>query len=128
MLLKKYFIRFTVLVVALQVLNMSVSGRAGYDGIIWEVSDSVNIADHAVEYFVENVLGFTQAYPEKNENRQQHNVSSGQKIQSLALFSLHPKSVLPDVPLSKVSCYQLVMPDTYNQYCQSIISPPPDWV
>ena len=63
--------RFIILILALQILNMSISCRVTNDSFFYQINDSVNIADHALEYIIEDVMGFKNAFPEIKENKQQ---------------------------------------------------------
>ena len=120
---KRYIIHFIFLIVALQILNMSVSGRVGDDVNAARIDDSVNIADHALEFVVENVLGFPNAFPEKKEIKARHSASCCQKVQAVSLFSVHPSIISHPVLITLT--YSTLPVINYNGYLLEIAHPPP---
>lgn len=66
----KHFIgRFFILVIALQILNMSIDAPAAQMNVANGESDSFNYIDTFVEYIAEVVLKYDNAIPE-NQNRE----------------------------------------------------------
>ena len=122
---KKYTTHFIFMVVALQILNMSVSGRIiDYNYPLGTVDDSVNIADHAIEFVVENMLGFTNAFPEKKELKERHCPTCCQKIQAITLFSFQP-SIQISHTIPGCSHYLQWTVNPFNHYLLEIAHPPP---
>lgn len=122
---KKYTAQFILIVVALQILNMSVSGRITDDNDqLTVVDDSVNIADHALEFVVETMLGFTNAFPEKKELKERRSPTCCQKLQLISLFSFHPliKISLPES--GSISYFPWIV-NAYSSYLLEIAHPPP---
>ena len=122
---KKYAFRFVLLVVALQILNMSVTCRITDDSFFSQIDNSVNIADHAVEFIAENILGFTNAFPEVKEGRQQHHVSNTQKTPDFKLFSYKPKPEVPVCTTQACNSYSLLIIQPYCEYLWEVTPPPP---
>ena len=117
--------RFTVLILALQILNMSISCRITNDSFFSQLDNSVNIADHALEFILEDLMGFKNAFPEIKENKQQHHVTNTQKVQEFKLFSFQPK--MENCFSTKISTdkYSLLIIHPYNEYAWEINPPPP---
>ena len=66
--LKKHTVRFITLVVAMQLLNLSIYAQ-DFKPIYNEAgSDETNITETLVEYVVENVLGHKNAIPEQSQH------------------------------------------------------------
>lgn len=123
--IKIYFTKFIVLIVALQILNMSISCRIANDSFFSKIDNSVNIADHALEYIIEDVMGFKNAFPEVKENKQQHHVSNTQKVQEFKLFSFQPKiDICYSTKISNDKYFLLII-HPYNEYAWEINPPPP---
>ncbi len=123
--IKVHINRFIVLILALQILNMSISCRITDESFFSEIDNSVNIADHALEYIIEDVMGFKNAFPEIKENKQQHHVSNTQKVQELKLFSFQPKIVSSYASKIATDKYSLLIIYPYNEYAWEINPPPP---
>lgn len=122
---KTYTIQFVLIVVALQILNMSVSGRVTDDNApLIVVDDSVNIADHALEFVVENMLGFTNAFPEKKELKERHSPTCCQKLQLISLYSFHPLIKIAPQESGPVSYFPWIV-NAYSSYLREIAHPPP---
>ena len=124
---KKNITRFIILILALQILNMSISCRITNESFFSQIDDSVNIADHALEFIIENVMGYPNAFPERKENKQQHHVSNTQKIQELKLFSFQPSIVTPHSAIISNDNYSLLIIHPYNEYAWEINPPPPKY-
>ena len=124
---KKYITRFIILILALQILNMSISCRITNDSFFSQIDDSVNIADHALEFIVENVMGYPNAFPERKENRQQHHVSNTQKIQEFKLFSYQSCNITRHSTIISTDNYSLLIIHPYNEYAWEINPPPPKY-
>ncbi len=122
--LKKYFINFTLLILALQILNMSISCRIADESFFSELHSSVNIADHAIEFIVEDVLGYTNAFPEATENQQQHTAYCNQKVQEFTFFSFSSKPIVQSYQLLAERKYRTFIISRYNQYLSIITLPP----
>lgn len=122
---KNIITRTIVLILALQILNMSISCRITNDSFFSKIDNSVNIADHALEYIIEDVMGFKNAFPEIKENQQQHHVSNTQKVQEFKLFSFQP--IIDNCYSTKISTdkYSLLIIHPYNEYAWEINPPPP---
>jgi hypothetical protein len=126
--LRKYITRFILLVLSFQTLNMSVSGRAADENSSTPIDDSVNIADHAVEFIVENILGFTNAFPEFREIKNAHTFSYYQKMQTIPLFSFSNDNKTHDKSLLIAPNYALLQVNTWSEYIQKINTPPPEFI
>ena len=125
---KKNTTRFIILILALQILNMSISCRISNDSFFTQIDDSVNIADHALEFIIEDVMGYQNAFPEIKENKQQHHVSNTQKIQELKLFSFQPGIATPHSTIILNDNYSLLIIHPYNEYAWEINPPPPKYL
>lgn len=125
---KKYTTNFVLLVLALQILNMSNSCRIADDSFFSQIDDSINIADHAVEFIVEDLMGYTNAFPEVKENKQQHPVSYSQKMQGLTLFSFKPKIEVSHCLVLIAVNYSPLVVYPYCGYLWEITPPPPKLV
>ena len=123
--LKKNITGFIILILALQILNMSISCRITNDSFFSQIDDSVNIADHALEFIIEDVMGYSNAFPEKKEDKQQHHVSNTQKIQELKLFSFQPGIATLHSTIISNDNYSLLIIHPYNEYAWEINPPPP---
>ena len=123
--LKKYTTRFIVLILALQILNMSISCRITNESFFSQIDNSVNIADHALEYIIEDIMGFKNAFPEIKENKQQHHISNTQKVQELKLFSFQQKIENSSYTKISIDKYSLLVIHPYNEYAWEINPPPP---
>ncbi len=122
--LKKYFINFPLLILALQILNMGISCRIADESFFSQLHPSVNIADHAVEFIVEYVLGYTNAFPEATKNQQQHNMYCTQKVQEFTFFSFSSKPFIQTYQLLAERKYCTFIVSPYNQYITIITLPP----
>lgn len=122
--LKKIITKFVLLILALQILNMSISCRIADDSFFSQLDASVNIADHAIEFIVEDVLGYTNAFPEVKENKQQHSISCTQKVQEFTVFLFKSTALLPDYKLSVFHNYRTLIVYPYNEYLRNITPPP----
>ena len=116
--------KFILVILALQVLNMSISCRIADDSFFSQLDTSVNIADHAVEFIVEQVLGYTNAFPEVRENKQQHSLSCSQKVQEFSFYCFSPKSTINNFPIATSEDYHSLIVHPYNKYLQKITPPP----
>lgn len=67
--IRHYISRFFILIIALQILNMSIDAPAAQMNIATGESDSFNYIDTFVEYIAEVVLKYDNAIPE-NQNRE----------------------------------------------------------
>lgn len=122
---KGYINRLIILILALQILNMSISCRIANDSFFSQIDDSINISDHAIEFIIEDVLGFSNAFPETKENKQQHPVSNTQKSQDFKLFSFQIKTAANYTTLLPADNYSLLIIHPYNEYAWEINPPPP---
>lgn len=122
---KENITRFIVLTLALQILNMSISCRISNDSFFSQIDNSVNISDHALEFVIEDVLGFSNAFPETKENKQQHHVSTTQKSQEFKLFSFHIKTGLNHSTILSTDNYPIFIIHPYNEYAWELNPPPP---
>ena len=125
---KKYITNFILLVLALQTLNMSISCRIADDSFFSQINDSINIADHAVEFIIEDLMGYSNAFPEVKENKQQQPVSYSQKVQEFTLFSFKPKIESPHCPVLIATNYSPLIVYPYSGYLWEINPPPPKLV
>ncbi len=121
---RKYTTNFILVILALQILNMSITCRITDDSFFSQIDDSVNIADHAVEFIVEDLLGFTNAFPEVKENKQQHPVSF-QKVQEFKLFSFEPSLEISRCLVLMLENYSSFVVNPYSEYLWEINPPPP---
>jgi len=103
---------------------MSISCRIADDSFFSQINNSINITDHALEFIVEDVLGFTNAFPEIKENKEQHSTSYPQKTQEFKLFSFKQKLDSPEYQFLKTPIYPQLVVYPYNEYLR-IITPPP---
>lgn len=82
------------------------------------------MADHAVEFIIENLLAYTNAFPEKEEINVRHWTSCCQKIQAFPLFLYHPGiSLLPPLTALPEHAYRVV--NSNSQFLLEIAHPPP---
>ena len=116
--------RFVLVVLALQIMNSSISCRIADDSFFSELDNSVNITDHALEFIVEDVLGFTNAFPEVKENKQQHAVPSLQTIQGFNWSSFKLQSAIRTYKLVTPIGYCGLVIHPYNKFFQKITPPP----
>ncbi len=123
--IKKYTTNFILLILALQILNMSITCRIADDSFFSQIGDSINIADHAVEFIAEDILGFSNAFPEVKENKQQHHVSYSQKVQEFKLFSFQTKLPIFNWSVQIAGNYSPCIVYPYSDYLWEINPPPP---
>lgn len=121
---KNISIKFILVILALQILNMSISCRIADDSFFSQLDASVNIADHAVEFIVEVVLGHTNAFPELKENKQQHSLSCSQKVQEFAIYVFGSKTLSNNYPILTAENYHTLIVYPYNKFLQKITPPP----
>lgn len=121
---RKYTANFVLVVLALQILNMSITCRITDDCFFFRLDNSINIADHAVEFITEDILGFVNAFPEVKENKQQHSVSF-QKVQEFKLFSFEPTLEIYRCSVLLTKNYFLFKTHPYFGYLREICPPPP---
>ena len=116
--------KFILVILALQVLNMSISCRIADDSFFSQLDASVNVADHALEFIVEQVLGYTNAFPEFKENKQQHALSCSQKVQEFSFYCFSPKPAGDNYPIITSENYRTIIVHPYNKFLQKITPPP----
>jgi hypothetical protein len=118
---KKHIIRFVTLVVALQLLNLSIYAQ-DFKPIYNEAgSDETNITETVVEYVVEIVLGHTNAIPEQSQH---HKDLHFHKHMSFKAISFNR-----DMFLSASQLYVAKMPiplhETFDDLYMQEINPQP---
>ncbi len=123
-LIKQISTKFILIILALQILNMSISCRIADDSFFSQLDASVNIADHAVEFIVEEMLGYKNAFPELKENKQQHAISCSQKVQEFSFYAFSPKTQTHNYPALQVENYSILIVQPYNKFFQKITPPP----
>lgn len=123
--LKKYITNFILTILAMQILNMSITCRITDESFFSQIDNSINIADHAVEFIAEDILGFSNAFPEVKENKQQHHVSYSQKVQEFELFTFQLKSTTFYHSIQTAGNYSPCVVYPYSQYLWEINTPPP---
>lgn len=119
---RSYSIRFITLVVALQLLNLSIYAQDFKP--IYDVagSDETNITETVTEYIVEVVFGHTNAIPEQSQH---HKDLHFHKHISFKAISISADYRLPDLQQhSSISAVPLVESYRYL-YLQEINPPPP---
>ena len=122
---KKYITNAIFTILALQILNMSITCRIADESFFAQIDNSINIADHAVEFIAEDILGFSNAFPEVKENKQQHHVTYSQKVQEFKLFSFQPKSTIFNWSIQLAGNYSPWLLSPYSEYLWEINPPPP---
>lgn len=120
--IKKYTTRFVVLVLALQLLNLSIYAQDFKTITGDSANDEINISETVAEYIVEVVWGYKNAIPEQ-PNRQKdfhfHKHISFKAINIISACNLpvaQQKSAINSIPLLVVLS---------SSYLQEINPPPP---
>ncbi len=119
---KKHIIRLITLVVAMQLLNLSIYAQ-DFKPIHNEAgSDETNITETFVEYIVENVLGHTNAIPEQQQHHKDLHFHKHISFKAINAFSSFR---LPDMRRnSSIAAVPLL--ESYDYlYLQEINPPPP---
>lgn len=117
---KIYIIRFITLIVALQLLNLSIYAQdfkpmASDDGTC-----GVNISETVVEYVVEVVLGHKDAIPEQTQHDKDLHFHKHVSFKAINLGAFR----LPEItPLASLRAIPLEM--TYDYMFNQEINPPP---
>ena len=122
---RKYTTNFIFTILALQILNMSITCRIADDSVFSQIDESMNIADHAVEFIVEDILGFSNAFPELKENNHQHHISYSQKVQEFKIFLFQSKSAIFNWSIKIAGNYTPWLEYPYSEYMREINPPPP---
>ena len=104
---------------------MSISCRIADDSFFSSLDTSINIPDHAVEFIVENLLGFTNAFPEIKDNKQQPPITYAQKISNFKLYSFTQKGDPPYFTSRILPKYSSLKVYPYFEYLLEINPPPP---
>ena len=122
--IKQITIKFILIILALQILNMSISCRIADDSFYSQLDASVNIADHAVEFIVEEMLGYKNAFPELKENQQQHSLTCSHKVQEFSFYAFSPKLITNNFAALPAKNYTSLIVQAYNKFFQKITPPP----
>src|SRR5476651_869709 len=119
---KKHTARFIILVVALQLLNLSIYAQ-DFKPIYDEAgSDETNITETITEFIVENILGHTNAIPEQSQH---HKDLHFHKHASFKAISVTGNNGLTDFQHPN-SISAIPSPESYRYlYLQEINPPPP---
>lgn len=119
---KKYTIRFITLVVALQLLNLSIYAQ-DFKPIYDEAgSDETNITETITEFIVENILGHTNAIPEQTQHHKDLHFHKHAAFKAIKATPGFPMPEMQRNMLAKAAPLQ----DTYKYlYLQEINPPPP---
>ena len=120
--LKKHTVRFITLVVAMQLLNLSIYAQ-DFKPIYNEAgSDETNITETFVEYVIENVLGHKNAIPEQSQHHKDLHFHKHISFKAISNFSKLR------VPAMQKNPSVIVVPlqESYTYlYLQEINPPPP---
>ena len=120
-LIKKYSIRIITLLVALQLLNLSIYAQ-DFKPIYDEAgSDETNITETIVEYVVENILGHINAIPEQSQH---HKDLHFHKNVSFKAIKFHSIDILAD---SSIRIAKLPVPlhESFDDLYMQEINPQP---
>lgn len=118
---KKYITRFITLVVALQLLNLSIYAQ-DFKPICTETGLSeTNITETIVEYVAENLLGHTNAIPEQSQH---HKDLHFHKHISFKAISFPNTFGMPEIeyPFSDIA---ISLKESYSYLYKQEITPPP---
>jgi hypothetical protein len=116
----KHITRFITLVVALQLLNLSIYAQ-GFTPIYAEDGTcDTNISETVVEYVVEVVLGHKDAIPEQSQHHKDLHFHKHASFQAISLAAYH----LPE-PSTQSAANAGPLDESYNCLYHCEINPPP---
>lgn len=118
---KKYIIKFITLVVALQLLNLSIYAQDFKPLFINQETSEVNISETITEFVSEQLLGFVNSFPEQTQH---HKGFRFHKNISFKAITPLPTSVIIEIayPLPKrIASLKEHFSSLFNQE----INPPP---
>ena len=125
---KKYITRFTVLLLALQILNLSVQSRPSSDtndSYMLSHTQLVNPIDHALEYIVERIMHHKNAFPEDGKAHSQDPIH----LEKTTAFNLYLSPYYTPVMATTSHPIMLTHKDAYAEgydyLFASEINPPP---
>lgn len=126
--IKKHIVRFIVLLLALQILNLSVQSRPTSDtndSFMLGHSQLVNPIDHALEYIVERIMNKKNAFPEDGKSNSQDPIHV-EKTTSFNLYFAyydiqHIGATVRPIILTHRDAYA----EGYHYLFASEINPPP---
>jgi hypothetical protein len=119
---KKHIVRFITLVVAMQLLNLSIYAQ-DFKPIFNEAgSDETNITETFVEYIVENVLGHKNAIPEQSQHHKDLHFHKHISFKAISTFS---SMGLPDRQKNNAVAAVRLQQSYDYLYLQEINPPPP---
>lgn len=120
--IKKHITRCIILIVALQLLNLSIYAQE-FKTISGETAnDEINITESVAEYIVEIVLGYKNAIPEQSNHHKDLHFHKRIAFKAVSLFLPYSLPVLQQK--SAVSAIPLLVSYT-SSYLQEINPPPP---
>jgi hypothetical protein len=125
---KNYITRFTVLLLALQILNLSVQSRPltdSSDGYLLGHSQLVNPIDHLLEYVVERMMHRKNAFPEDGK----HSENAPMQFEKTTAFNLYLScytSIKIETPVHHIHpTHRDAYSEGYYYLFASEINPPP---
>ena len=126
---KKHINRFIILILAIQIMNLSIDARPENEVLLKNSSKDMNRIDNAVEYVFEIVLNDKDAIPEN---------TTGPKDERVPV-QFHKGEIFKAVAYTDLPSYTPVVTETaivrlphiqgyFYQYCTEINPPPPKFV
>lgn len=116
---KQHIIRFVTLLVALQLLNLSIYAQNFKPIFVDTSSEQVNITETFTEFIVEVVLGHKNAIPEQKQHHNFH------KHISFKAISLSTPYRLPELRQHSSICAVPIKESYCSLYLSEINPPPP---
>jgi len=117
---KKYIIRAITLVVALQLLNLSIYAQDFKPLYADDGNCGVNISETVVEYVVEVLLGHTNAIPEQSQHHKDLHFHKHAAFKAISFQAFH----MPE-PEQASAAAAAVLDDPYRYLYFCEINPPP---
>jgi len=122
-LFRTYLLRFVLLVVAVQILNLSVFGRDTVERAQNNTIGEVNQIDSMIEYVAEIILDYKNAFPENGAHNHQSHTSHQMKHGSFNMISFRKNTEI------KRFCNTISIPipskEDYKYLFAREINPPP---
>ncbi len=127
---KKHITRFTVLLLALQILNLSVQSRPATDAndsYMLSHSHQENPIDHLLEYVIERVMKDKNAFPEDaNTEKRGRDPMQFEKTTAFNLYLSYYTSIKIETPVHHIlPTHQDAYAEGYYYLFASEINPPP---
>ena len=126
--IKKYTTHFIVLLLALQILNVSVQSRPANDtndSYMLSHTHLVNPIDHALEYIVERILHKKNAFPEDGKAHRQEPIHLVKTTAFNLYFSCYHTPLLATTSHPLMLTHKDAYAEGYNYLFASEINPPP---